>query len=255
MSVDTANAGTGIETASQVDAAAAPAPEQAAPSEQQVSEVLPQQTGTEATSEPAQADPLDALKPQSPEEAAKVGQDQPGEAKPAESATEDAPLEITIPEGFQKDEALIKGFLDLAKENGVKQEAAQKLFDMHVAEQQKAATAVQQAIMDQRTRINTEWARQCQTDPEFGGEKYEASKNYVTAAIRRVIADPEEQAEFVKFYGAANLQNSPHMFRFLARVGMMTSEAGPATSDASDAASPKPATLADQLYKGMNLNK
>lgn len=253
MSVNNETAGTGQTTASQAAPASAPAtqPGQAAQQEQQeqqIQNVLPQGETSPAgqAKPPAEkgqgADPIDALKPQLPENAPKA--EEGGKGKDAPPA-EEKPLEIKLPEGFQKDDALMGSFLDVAKEGGIKQETAQKLFDMYAAEQQKAGAAYEKAIIDQRTRINAEWARQCQSDPEFGGANYGKSCNHLTAAIRRFVP-PAEQAEFVDFYSRCNLQNAPHMFRFLARVGMATSEAGPVASDASNPA--REQSLADKLF-------
>lgn len=262
MDMNTADAGAGNETASQVEAVdnAALAPE-AAP-ETKLEKVLPQpaanvpENGTQETKpvakESSETDPLNALKPQTPEEAAKVGAEgEPVEEK-KEGEAEPVPLELKLPDGYPKDDPVLAEYMDIARKGNIDQETAQKLFDMHHAAQQNMTAAFEKGIHEERARINTEWARQCQTDPELGGERYEESCNYLTAAIRRFVPDPKEQAEFVDFYSRANLQNAPMMFRFLARVGKATSEAGAVTSDASNVAR-EAKSIKDMFYPGMNL--
>lgn len=226
MSAEASDAGTGIETASQAQTDSSPAAtnDQEAQATQ-LDSILPQ--GGEAA-----PDTLAGITPQTPEDAA------------PEAA--ETPLEIAVPEGIDRDEETISSFLGIAKEAGIKQEAAQKLFDLHVAQQQKNAAAAEKAFAEHRARVNSDWARQCRADGEFGGENYQASCNYVTAAIRRFIPDSREQAQFVDFYQKANLQNAPFMFRFLARVGRDTAEAGAAASDASS--DKRDLTTADKLF-------
>lgn len=246
MSTIQPTAGTGNETASQATAqvAGTSASPQAQPQQQ------PGVGAQEAGQPAAQTiDPLAALLPKTPEEAAKAGAEVNGkteEARKEGDPAPDAPLDIKIPDGYRKDEALMQGFMDVAKKSGLKQEAAQQLFDMHVQEQKKAAQVFEKSILDQRARINAEWARACRNDPEFGGEKYESSCNHAIQAIRRFTPNPIEQAEFVKFYQAAGLESAHPMWRFLVRVGMDTAEAGPMQSEASRPIEEK--SLADRLF-------
>jgi hypothetical protein len=183
------------------------------------------------------------LAPEASEEEAEGGEE--GGAGEGGQNADAAPVEIQTPEGFQTDEAVMGGFLGIVKESGIKQDAAQKLFDIYAAEMQKAASAYEKSVMDNCEQINAEWKRQCQTDPEFGGEKYAASRNYLTAAIRRFVPE-SEQAEFVEFYRKARLQNNPQMFRFLARVGMATSEAEAVAQDSP--APQKELSVAERMF-------
>lgn len=264
------DAGTGNQTASQAaTATTAPDQGQAAQPQANVQDNAPQVTQAQqqqmaqmqpaAEAKPAgeggdATDPLAGLRPMTPEEAAKAAGKpgaKPEEAAPAEEKPEDAPLDIKLPEGFQKDDALMRSFLDVAKEGGVKQETAQKLFDMYVGETRKVAEAIETSFFDRQSRINAEWARQCREDPEFGGANFDAGSNHVIQAVRRFLPDAKEQADFVEFFRVANLNNQPLLRRFIARVGAATSEAGPVQSEASNPA--RELSIADQLYKGMNL--
>lgn len=239
MSANQNPAGTGNETASQ---AVTQAQEQSSQSQQQQQPNAAPQGNGQAPA--AAADPLAGLAPQTPEEAAKIGTETG--TKKTDSQPDDAPVEIKLPEGFQKDDALMNGFLDAVKKGGVKQETAQRLFDMYAAEHKRMGDAFEKSVMDQRARINEDWARQCRNDPEFGGAKFDASCNHVIQAIRRFTPDPKDQAEFVEFYQRSNLQNAHPMWKFLVRVGMGTTEAGAVQSDAAEPA--KELSLADKLF-------
>lgn len=210
-------------------------------------------TGAEGN---AAAEPEDMFADFAPEAAKPEGEDggeqkegeKEGEAKPDET-----PLEIKMPEGFVENEAVMGSFRDLVKEGGIKPEVAQKLFDIHAAEVRKFGEAyreaTEKAVLENNARINAAWAKECQTDPEFGGANYNASRNLVIAAIRRIVPEAE-QAEFLEFYRAAQLQNNPQMFRFLARVGRETSEAG---AVGSEGAAPKEeASLAKRLFPNLS---
>lgn len=234
MDIDNANAGTGDETVGQADA--------------NVPNTPAADAGASGEAPPSghaeEADPLAAILPQ------------PGVMESGTSAAT-APggiagdIAVTPPEGFDIDSGVLDGFMKVAREGGLQQEQAQSLFDMHVAEQRRLAESFRQGILEQRDRINANWHAQCLNDPDYGGEKYQATCNCVTAAIRRFIPDPREQREFVDFYKDANLHNAHPMFRFIASVGWKTREAGSAVSDAAGDA--KPLSLADGLYKGMSL--
>lgn len=260
-------AGTGNQTASQA-ATATTAPAQGQPTQPQANlqDILPQGAPEPAHQQMVQmqqpaangggenTDSLAALAPMTPEEAAKAAgkpDAKPGEAAPAEENSAEAPLDIKLPDGFQKDDALMRSFLDVAKEGGIKQETAQKLFDMYVGESRKVTEAVETSFFERQSRINAEWAKQCREDPEFGGANFDAGSNHVIQAVRRFLPEAKEQAEFVEFFRAANLNNNPILRRFIARVGAATAEAGPVQSEASNPA--REVSIADQLYKGMNL--
>jgi hypothetical protein len=200
-------------------------------------------TGTGEVAAQTEEDMFSGLAPDAAEEEAEAGaEDGEGEGGQAADA---APVEIQTPEGFVTDEAVMGGFLDIVKESGIKQESAQKLFDIYASEMQKSAEAYQQSIMDKNAEINAEWARQCRNDPEFGGENYEGSRKLVMSAIRRFVP-PAEEAEFIDFYRKAQLQNNPQMFRFLCRVSKETSEAEAVTDEAP--APQRELSVADRLF-------
>lgn len=227
---DEATTGTGQETASQASAdtqTAQPEPQMdAAPdtgAENQESMDFAPEAEATSTSEPAPAE------------------------KPAEAPAE--PLTVDMPEDVQVDEQTMQQFVAAATEAKLTKKQAQALMDLHISQQRQTAERMAKAVEEHRAQVNKAWAEACRNDPEVGGAQFEQSRNFVNAAIGRILPDPAERREFLEFYTAANLRNSPHMFKFLARVGRMTAEAGPALSDAQNAA--KELTPADKLFPNL----
>lgn len=252
MSTDNANAGTGNETVSQAETV-----ENTQPSAGDMAALQPDATGAEqlqapagpgpeAGMNPAEADEMAGLHPDSPEDAANLAPEaESEEGNPAETDPADEAIEVALPDGFVVDEAAMGQFKDILKASESKQDMAQKLMDVHVAEQRKLLDSVQSRILGDAAKQNVEWAKQCRSDPDFGGEKYEESSNYVTKAILDHVPQ-EERGEFLRVFKAMRLNNQPHLRRFLARVGMAGSESAPVNSGGNGA--PPPRTLADRMF-------
>lgn len=87
----------------------------------------------------------------------------------------DAPLEITLPEGFTVDEATMSKFQEYAKTNGLSKEAAQAAIDMYVEQANTQAETFAKAQQTAwQTTIDT-WKGELETDPEFAGDKKTAA--------------------------------------------------------------------------------
>lgn len=233
MSTSETNAGTGNETASQAEVT------------QQPAQGGEQQAATQA--EQQEVD-LSGVLPQTPEEAEKIEKE--GDAGESDKSANEAeleapPFEPKLPEGFQVDQEAMSGFLDFIKDTKAKPEAAQKLVDTFIDQQQKAVAGYEREFMKRAAEQNAQWASECRSDPEFGGENYTASCNYVTAAIRR-LTPPNEQAALVEAVRGMNIQNNPQLFRFFARAGKATAESAPALSDAQSPE--RELTAADKLF-------
>lgn len=248
MSELEAAAGTGNKTASQAEAVQT-APEQAQPDMSALSPDAASQSAAQPKQEQQQAagkdDGLQALQPDMPEEAASFAPEKPGEAEDAEGEGAEEAIDVALPDGFTVDEAAMGQFKDALKTAESKQDMAQKLMDIHVGEQRKLLEAVQSKIFADAARQNAEWAQQCRSDPDFGGEKYDESSNYVTKAILDHVPQ-EERGEFLRVFKALKLNNQPHLRRFLARVGMASAESGPVNSGGNGA--PLPKTLAEKMF-------
>jgi hypothetical protein len=109
----------------------------------------------------------------------------PAEAKveaTGDKPTGEAPakdFEIKLPEGFQADEATLSAFKDIAKENGLKPEAAQKIIDL----QAKFETARIAQVNTQWEAQKATWVKAVETDKEIGGANLEQSKVFAKKAV------------------------------------------------------------------------
>ena len=196
-------------------------------------------------------DQLAKLLPQKPDDAANADVATEGEGQ---SEGDHKPLELAFPEGFVRDEEMLGEFQAVAKEAGIKQEVAQKIADIYVAGQKKITDAFMTEHQKVRERIDKQWIAENHADPEFGGDNFEASNNELIKAIRHFVP-PEEmhtrdgKLGFLDFFAQANLRNCPQLRRFFIRVGKYISEAGPVTSDASNAS--KDRSGADRMFPNL----
>ena len=160
---------------------------------------------------------------------------------PEPEAAEVDGIKLTLPAGLDKDNPEIKDFVKLAKDGGTKPETIQKFIDLYLDKQKKVVWQVAEADKKFRANLDARWIRENHNDPEFGGDNYEKSCNYVTAALRKFVPADELTATlakdgrmgFLQFVKEANIKNHPILFKLLARVGKYASEASAATSDAT----------------------
>jgi hypothetical protein len=130
-----------------------------------------------------------------------------GDGKPA-GADE---LQITLPEGAEVDDATLGEFKKIATEVGLTSENASKLVAWDIARQDERAKAWD--------KQEAEWAKEIETDPDYGGDKLEATKGYARRAL--------------KHFGGGNLAlelesrgmgDHPGLIRTFARIGQAMSE-------------------------------
>jgi hypothetical protein len=96
----------------------------------------------------------------------KAGEGTSKEEKPAETE-----LELKLPDGFQADEATLKDFKSIAKEAGLKGEAAQKIVDLFAkfeASRTEQAAAAQREMETKWTQVQQGWVDTIKADPELG---------------------------------------------------------------------------------------
>lgn len=143
--------------------------------------------------------------------------------------------EFSVPEGVSLDADLTSEFTALAKEDGLTQERAQKYIDLGV----KLATA---GSTDFAKQVG-DWVEAAKNDPEYGGEKYDASVELGRAAYAR-WATPDLK-EFLEKTG---LGNHPEVIRLFYRIGRDSSEERRNPSAPASA----PADPALAMYPTMN---
>lgn len=136
------------------------------------------------------------------------------EAKKAEGAPE-VYTDFTLPDGVKVDPEIDTEFKTLAKEANLPQAVAQKVIDLQLKANAKAATAAAEANQTMRT----DWQNQVKTDKEFGGDRLNQSLATAQKAIKQ-FGDPA-----LNELMAAGLGDHPAFIRFAIKVGAAVSEA------------------------------
>jgi len=145
---------------------------------------------------------------------------------------------LVLPEGAQLDEATMGKFSELAKETGLSQEAAQKLFDLH-QETIKAAT-------EQSTRLwsetQTQWVNEVKADKDIGGDKLPG----VQQVIGKILDNPEFAATGVKeAFNLTGAGNNPAILKTFYNMAKALTEG---QHVAGNPARNMPASAADAIY-------
>ena len=152
-------------------------------------------------------DPVKADTPAQGEEKAKDGD------KKADPITPESYGDFALPEGMTPDEGMIGDFKALAAADGLTKEAAQKYIDLYgkiPAKQHEANVAISQ-----------QWAKDAQTDKEFGGAEFNKNVGIAQQALA-AFGSPALNG-FIKESG---LGNHPEIIRAFYRIGKAMSEDG-----------------------------
>jgi len=131
----------------------------------------------------------------------------------AEGTTPDTYEEFSLPEGMVLDQPMLDGFLPVARELKLSQDAAQKLVDVYSAGRQAEDERIQADFQAQRE----EWRGEVRAMPEH--EKH-------LALAKKAIASDLASEDFRKLVSAPDswLGDHPAVVGFLANVGAMISE-------------------------------
>ena len=184
----------------------------------------------------------------------------PAEAKPTEGdkkpdAAQGAPekYEFTAPEGFKINQEVIDKATPIFKELGLSQEAAQKLVNLQMEREAKAATAGAEAY----NAIREGWRKEVLANPDLstGGKL----KPEVSESIARAIdgiGDASLSKGFREVMDMTGVGDNPHFVNMIFKLsksfnegkhvaGKGPSELGQKSPDA------KPATIANALYPNL----
>lgn len=152
--------------------------------------------------------------------AQKQGEGAAGTQKPDGEKKPDAPAEfdpkaLKVPDGFERDEAVLGEFAKTAKELGLKQDGAQKLFDLYASQAQAAQKKADEAVAAEHAK----WLETLKADKEFGGQAFDGNVAHVKRAMTK-YASPELR----KFFDETGLGNHPELVKFAARIGKAMAE-------------------------------
>lgn len=125
--------------------------------------------------------------------------------------------DFKLPEGFAVDETRMEGFVNLAKENKLSQEAAQKFIDLYTELTKADVDAGDKAWQE----VLTGWKQSSETDKEFGGQNYKAN-----VAVAKKVFEVEglTTPEFKDMLNTTMVGSHPEMIRFMYRLGKMFSD-------------------------------
>lgn len=128
---------------------------------------------------------------------------QEGEQKPV---VPEAYEDFKLPEGIEIDKSMLDGVKAQFKEAGYTQDQAQKAIDLHIKNMQE----------QQETFIQTrkEWVNEIKSDPEFGGDKFDATVRGSQLALRKFDTD----GKMVELLETSGFGDHPGVIKFMARV-------------------------------------
>jgi hypothetical protein len=214
-----------------------PAPEASTPS---LIGGTPPETGSESAPAAEWAEYVpDSTKSEDENAAAKAEHDKtkPGaDAKPA-APEPVAPTDITLPEGFEVDEATMAPFVELINDASLsRKELAQKLVDLQIQSFKTADDARSKAWGD----MVTSWQDEVRNDPTVGGAKFASS----VAAGNKVVQQFGDAA-LAELCATTGIGNHVSFVKFLNKIAERTLEPG-VPSGAPAAQAPK--SQADIMY-------
>lgn len=138
-------------------------------------------------------------------------------AKANESAP--AELKVTLPDGMQADEGLMKEVLPWAKESGLKQEGLDKLVGFYSKAQTAAAEAQSKAAAEAHQKQVAEWVAASKASKDFGGADFEKNLLGAQSALKR-FGSPE----LTQLLAQSGLGNHPLIIGLLHGVSKAIAE-------------------------------
>lgn len=130
-------------------------------------------------------------------------------APPEETKPVDYKLELPKENGFFGDKD-VERIVTFAKEQGLSNEAAQKLLDGEVGK----LNAHQENLAEGREKQAEDWAKQLEDDTEYGGEKFTENVETARRVINKFASDDMKNA--LKNSGFANF---PPLVKMLTSIG------------------------------------
>jgi hypothetical protein len=141
--------------------------------------------------------------------------------------------ELKSPEGTELDAEFAKEYEAAAREAGLPQDKAAKIWDLGG----KAVKRVGEKLNAEAAKVQAGWLEQTQADKEFGGEKLQEN-----LAVAKKARDAFATPELRKFFEDTKLGNHPEVVRLFFRIGKALKEdsvvtAGRQSAEGGDMAS------------------
>lgn len=140
---------------------------------------------------------------------------EPTDKPKGEQSVDPGEFKLILPEGVEVDEAMTAEFSDIAKAEGISGEAASKVAGWFFERQAKELAAQTETLEAQ----DAKWVKELTADPDFGGDKVEATKREAIKGLR-LYGGQAAVDDIVKL----GLTNLPSLVRAFARAGRAAAE-------------------------------
>lgn len=130
--------------------------------------------------------------------------------KPKEEVKDAVKYDLKIPEGSHLTQAAVDEIASFAKEQGLSQEAAQKLL----AREHQAVDQFKQTQLQQFEQKREEWWQAVQSDKELGGDNFKQTAENAKRALDRFAPDSLKD-----FLAKSPYSNHPDLVRLFANIG------------------------------------
>lgn len=147
-------------------------------------------------------------------EGEKPAEDQPKAEEPKAEGAPESYADFTLPEGMVMHEDSLNSFTEIAKADGLSQEAAQKYIDLASGLVQQTQDGIAQAEAKAKEEKVNGWYKESVADKEFGGDKLKESLTKANSVLGK-YGSPE----LVKEFKEAGLDNYPGLIRMLSKIG------------------------------------
>jgi hypothetical protein len=145
--------------------------------------------------------------------------------------------DLKMPESSKLSQDQIDKIAAIAREQGLSNEAAQKL----VNEQHEVVSGFEASLQSNFKETVEEWKAQAAKDTEYGGAEFTRNVELAKRVVSRYGSD-----EFVKALDESGFGNHPELLRVFVRIGNAMGEDRLVTSSASSASSGR--SLEDVFY-------
>lgn len=175
----------------------------------QFATIVPPETPAADTAEPQVADAADT---------------KPGDAPDAASQQFEA---FTLPEGWEIADADLQAFQEVASAlevredgKGLTQKGAQQLVDLFIGIEQTRGEYLA-SLQEQQTKDrDAQWQQELQSDPEIGGDKFDAARANIAALESSGVLVPE----FTELLATSGYIKAPAVIKQLAKLGSLLQE-------------------------------
>ncbi len=127
--------------------------------------------------------------------------------------------DFTVEEGIKLDEDFLGQFKEVAKENNLTQDAAQKMIDLAVGHSKTYAEAHEKATQEEWTNVRQGWLKELKADKEFGGDKYDETIIRGQRMVKQFGDDG-----LTKFLNETGYGDHGSLIRMLARIDKIVGE-------------------------------